>query len=79
MERLRERLKFGKYVQLRDEPHGTLFNGRRLKVTGLGVMNLSMEEYIDSKLSLVAVSKDVKRNPEKALEDQDVEFCEPLS
>eukprot|EP00971_Amphidinium_carterae_P218326 4333339-Amphidinium_carterae.1 len=37
-----------------------------------------MEEYIDSKLSPVTVSKDVKRNPEKALDGQDVELLRTL-
>eukprot|EP00971_Amphidinium_carterae_P195143 3872414-Amphidinium_carterae.1 len=43
-----------------------------------GVIHLSMEEYIDSKLSPVSVGKELKKNPERALADRDVELLRTL-
>eukprot|EP00971_Amphidinium_carterae_P046169 908830-Amphidinium_carterae.1 len=78
MGKLQERFKFGKYLRLHEEEHGTLFNGRQIKIVKPGLIHLSMKEYVDSKLSAVNVSKEVKKNPEKTLADKYVELLRTL-
>lgn len=60
LERLRERLHFGKFANLSEQPEGASFNGRRLRSTKNG-FEIDMTKFVRERLQPVPFKLDGRR------------------
>lgn len=71
VQRLKERFVFGKWVLLRDEPQGAMFNGRRLMQRADGGFEIDMEKFVLERLNEIPVARERARQKEEKVTEEE--------
>eukprot|EP00435_Cladocopium_sp_Y103_P050345 s671_g15.t1 len=71
VQELKKKFTFGKWVRLKDEAEGAMFNGRRLRQLPTGEFQVDMEKFVLERLHEIPVAKERLREKGQAATEQE--------